>query len=294
MQRSALISVYGNTFQNVRLAEIQLFLRHLRSTGVRLEIWREFGEYLRAGGFDLDFTESCLVEHPSASSDMVLTLGGDGTLLHAVSWCRERRIPLLGVNTGHLGFLTAYSLNETHLLLSDLVQGRLVAENRTLLEVCGSSIFLQADVWPFALNEVALLKAESSSMINVHARVDGHFLADYKADGLIVSTPTGSTGYSLSSGGPILHPALGCLALTPIAPHTLSIRPIVIGAESNVELQTDSRDGSYRVSLDGRSFTMPSGSKIEVRSAATPVQIVRRVDVDFASTLRSKLHWGHN
>lgn len=287
------ITIYGNTSQQGRIADINLFLRHLRASGASIEIWREFDDYMTRLGSP---TGLAPVDYPSASSDMVLTLGGDGTLLHALSWCGDRRIPLLGVNTGHLGFLTAYTLSESHLLLADMRNERLVGEERILLQlVCPESegTGIPADIWPYALNEIALLKADTSSMINVCAYTDGHYLTDYRADGLIVSTPTGSTGYNLSAGGPIITPTLDCLLLTPIAAHTLSVRPMVVGADSHIRLLTDSRAGIYRVSLDGRSFTMPSGTTLEVQTAREPVIVVRRKDIDFATTLHTKLHWGH-
>lgn len=289
-----MITIYGNTAQSARLAEISLFLNQLRATGIPLEIWSEFSRYLAAHNVNVAGID--VVSYPSPQSDMVLTLGGDGTLLHAAAWCGSNRWPLLGVNTGHLGFLTAYTLSESHLLIPDLQQGRLVTEKRTLLQLCADAdtcARFPPGLWPFALNEVALLKAESSSMISVSATTDNHFLTDYRADGLIISTPTGSTGYNLSAGGPIVEPSLNCLVLTPIAPHTLSIRPLVIGADASVVLRTHARDGAYRVALDGRSFTMPADTVLTVRAAEHPLLLVRRQLIDFPSTLRTKLHWGH-
>ena len=293
MRYPRLITIYGNTRQHARLAEISLFLRHLAAQGANLEIWSDFELYLRSMG---NASGLPAAEHPSEQSELVLTLGGDGTLLHALSWCGDRRIPMLGINTGHLGFLTAYTIAETHLLLSDLMSGKLVGEYRTLLRLrCPdkSDERLPDGIWPCALNEVALLKADTSAMIDVRTATDGNYLTDYRADGLIIATPTGSTGYNLSSGGPIVEPTLGCLLLTPIAAHTLSVRPMVVGSGSRIRLRTESRAGSYRVSLDGRSFTMPSGSVLEIVADHRPVTLVRRQEVDFATTLRTKLHWGH-
>lgn len=289
-----LITIYGNTSQSARIAEIALFINQLRKAGIPLEIWSEFAGYLQERNVNVEGIRR--VEEPSENSGMVLTLGGDGTLLHAAAWCGIRRLPLLGINTGHLGFLTAYTLSETHMLIPDLRGGNLVTERRTLLQLSSpepEKATLPADLWPCALNEVAVLKADSSSMISVSVTAHGSFLTDYRADGLIISTPTGSTGYSLSAGGPVMEPQIDCLVLTPIAPHTLSIRPIVVGADTLIELRTTSRDGSYRVALDGRSFTMPADTVLRLRSAEKPLLLMRRRDVDFATTLRTKLHWGH-
>ena len=226
------ITVYGNTAQSARIAELAIFLRHLASSGHRVSIWRPFDEYLRR--LNGSVAELTPADAPPADADIVLTLGGDGTLLHAAAWCGDRRIPLLGVNTGHLGFLTSYSLSDTHLLLADLGTDRLLAERRTLLRVESPDAPPPEGLWPYALNEVAILKAESASMISVHATTDLAYVADYRADGLIIATPTGSTAYNLSAGGPIIEPTLDCLALTPIAPHTLSLRPLVISSDTRL------------------------------------------------------------
>ena len=286
------ITVYGHTSHTARLAEIALFVRQLGASQLHTEIWSGFYDYLRQ--YSALPANMVCVDAPSADSDMVLTLGGDGTLLHAAAWCGNRRIPLLGVNTGHLGFLTCYTISESHLLLDDLTAGTLVAEKRTLLhlESLDADAPLPADLWPYALNEVALLKAESASMISVRTDTDSGYVTDYSADGLIIATPTGSTGYNLSAGGPIIEPTLDCLALTPIAPHSLSIRPLVITSDSRITALTTSRQGSYRVALDGRSFTMRSGTRLTVKTAENPLMLMRRRNVSFAATLRSKLHWG--
>lgn len=344
------ITVYGNTAQSARIVEITHFLRRLAATGHRVEIWRPFDAYLRSLNGAVDALRP--VDEPSPEADTILTLGGDGTLLHAAAWCGDRRIPLLGVNTGHLGFLTSYTLSETHLLLRDLGTPRLVTERRTLLRLESPDAPLPADLWPYALNEIAILKAESASMISVHATTDLAYVADYRADGLIISTPTGSTAYNLSAGGPIIEPTLDCLALTPIAPHTLSLRPLVISSTTRLTTRATSRPtdptcptyptgpanpasqtgptnpalqtscpqspatpaiqntpvcpqivpacpppmpirGTYRVALDGRSFTLPSGTRLIIEAAPDPLLLLRRTDVPFPALLRTKLHWGH-
>lgn len=313
------ITVYGNTAQSARIAEITLFLRRLAATGHRVEIWRPFDAYLCSLNGDSGILLA--VDSPSSDADIILTLGGDGTLLHAAAWCGDRRIPLLGVNTGHLGFLTSYTIAETHILLRDLNTPRLITERRTLLRLQSPDAPLPDDLWPYALNEIAILKADSASMISVHATTDLTYVADYRADGLIISTPTGSTAYNLSAGGPIIEPTLDCLALTPIAPHTLSLRPLVISSSSRLRIRTTIRPadytasadstspsltdasydcsqpvsirGTYRIALDGRSFTLPSDTRLIIEAAPNPLLLLRRIDVPFPALLRTKLHWGH-
>lgn len=159
-----------------------------------------------------------------------------------------------------------------------------------LLEVSGEDI--PADFWPYALNEVALLKEDSSSMIRIRTEIDSHFLTEYQADGLLISTPTGSTGYNLSVGGPIMQPTLGCCVLSPVAPHSLTMRPLAVSSDSSIRTRTVSRAGHFRLSLDGRSFILKSGSEICVTKADFELPVLRRKGADFASTLRHKLHWG--
>lgn len=288
-----LATLFGNTSQSHRLAEIGSFIAMLRGAMPALEIAADFAAYLMGGGVDVSGMR--MVGEPSSRSELVVSLGGDGTLLQALPWCGNHHIPLLGVNTGHLGYLTAYTLAEGHMLVPDLRRGALVSEPRRLLRLDpAGGTPLPADLWPYALNEVAILKADTSSMINVRADIDGIYLTDYRGDGLIISTPTGSTGYSLSVGGPLVQPTLRCTLLSPIAPHTLTMRPVVVDADASIGLDVSSRADIYRVSLDGRSFTLPAGTRLAVTPAPFLLPLVRRRDRDFADTLRSKLLWGHD
>ncbi|MDE5869803.1 MAG: NAD(+)/NADH kinase, partial [Muribaculaceae bacterium] len=204
-------------------------------------------------------------------------------------WAGECEIPILGVNTGHLGFLASYSLEDTDELLSDVLEDRIRLERRAVIEVeCAA---MPERFWPYALNEVAVLKGETASMVTVHADIDGYFLADYMSDGLLISTPTGSTAYNLSVGGPILQPTLSCLILSPIAPHSLTMRPLVVSGDSCIALTPRSREGDCRVSLDGRSFLMHSGDSLILKEARFKVNVVRRADGNFSRLLRNKLGW---
>ena len=196
----------------------------------------------------------------------------------------------MGINTGHLGFLASCSLDEPDYIADGLIEGYFKPERRELLQISGNDI--PDGTWPYALNEVAILKDDTSSMINVSAELDGYHITDYLADGLLISTPTGSTGYNLSVGGAILQPTLDAWIVSPIAPHSLTMRPLVVAGDSEIRLTTNSRAEHYRVSLDGRSFTMKCGSGILVRRAGFHISLLRKPDEDFAKTLRNKLHWG--
>lgn len=286
------VTVGGNTDQTSRLAEIGSFLGMLASAPMPVEIIGDFAAYLCGHGVSVPPT-LVRVPSPSADSGLMITLGGDGTLLHAAPLCAPRGIPVVGLNTGHLGFLTTYTLSNSYRLLPDLLEGGLTAEPRLMIGLrCSDPGVIPADFWPYALNEAAVLKADTSSMINVDTEIDGHHLTRYSADGLIISTPTGSTGYNLSAGGPIVAPVMECLVLSPIAPHTLTMRPLVADAGSSVHLRVSSRAESFRVALDGRSFMVPCGVKLIVERAPFRLMLARRREQDYPSTLRSKLHWG--
>lgn len=226
-------------------------------------------------------------------TDLVISVGGDGTLLKAARWVGDLGIPILGVNSGRLGYLTDCSLQQaaTPDTVARILGGELEVESRTALMVTASSQ-LPPDFCPFALNEVALLRDDSASMILIHADIDGHPLASYPADGLIISTPTGSTGYNLSVGGPLVAPSARCLVVAPVAAHALTMRPLVVADTSLLDLSIEARSPRFRLSLDGRSVTLPLDTFLSVGRAPFTVNIARTSHVDFAETLRNKLLWG--
>lgn len=229
------------------------------------------------------------VAQPPADTDIIVSVGGDGTFLRAVEWEGGGHIPVAGLNGGHLGYLTGWTLGETDTFVSAIAAGDYHVEQRALIEVeCDA---LPAPV-PYALNEVAVLKEGSSNMISITANIDGKYLTDYNGDGLIVSTPTGSTGYNLSVGGPILEPQLPAWVLSPVAPHALTMRPLVVSAHSLLTLSLHARTPLLRVSIDGRSFSVPDGTTVTLRNAPLTMPVVRPADSTFASTLREKLLWG--
>lgn len=223
------------------------------------------------------------------AADVVVSIGGDGTFLRTVQWVGDRRIPILGINTGHLGYLADLTLDEA---LGDPQECNFKVENRALLQV--HSPALPADYWPFALNEVAILKQDTASMITVDTQISGAPLASYLADGLIISTPTGSTGYSLSVGGPIIEPSAPVNVISPVAPHSLTLRPLVVDAGSEISTITTSRADSFLLSLDGRSINLPNGTPVKITRAPFTVPVVQRACHHFAATLREKLLWGEH
>lgn len=281
------VAIYGNRRQEPYLKELAGLFAHLAGLGFNVAVHSKLAGYLGDNGVDIHGAE--VVEEVPENTSLVISIGGDGTFLRAARWVGKSEIPILGVNTGHLGFLASCSLGEVGDMLGAICTGDVIVERRMVLWVQSSAF--PDEKWHYALNEVALLKEESASMIAVKTEINGHFLANYRCDGLIVSTPTGSTGYNLSAGGPILEPTIDCMVLAPVAPHTLTVRPLVVGAGSELELTVDSRTGQFRLSLDDRSYLIAAGEKVWVKRAGFVTKLVRRKDSTFATILRDKLLW---
>lgn len=281
--------IFGHRHQGGYLGGIEGMLRLLSEAGFSLRIEETFLRYLRAEGVALP-AGSAEWRPVAERSDAAVSIGGDGTFLRAARRLGDSGVPLLGINTGHLGFLTQFTIDEASVMVSMLGAGGAGVEKRMVLRVeCGG---MPEDLWPFAINEVAIIKEETSSMISVSMEVDGLYLADYLADGVVVCTPTGSTAYNLSAGGPLLQPSLDCMAISPIAPHTLTLRPLVVSGDSRLHTVTSSRAARYRVSLDGNSFRLRCGESLDIARAPFGVPVVQRPDTDFADALRRKLLWG--
>lgn len=224
--------------------------------------------------------------------DMVITLGGDGTILKAATLVKDSGIPILGINLGRLGFLARVEKTKLREALRMLIRGRFETSTRGMLFL-ESNLPLFGDT-PFALNDCTLLKRDTSSMITIHAYINGGYLNSYWADGIIISTPTGSTGYSLSCGGPIVFPGSGNFVITPVAPHNLNVRPIVISDDSIVSFEVEGRAESFLVTLDSRFETITSEHSVAIRKNDFGLQLVKLPGIDFMDTLRSKLNWGED
>lgn len=222
-------------------------------------------------------------------AEIALSIGGDGTFLRTAQWVSPFGIPILGINAGHLGYLADFT--PASFLESDL--SALRVEERMMLRI-ESSAALPDDFVPFAVNEVALLRKDTASMISVKAWLDSHELTTYRGDGLIVSTPTGSTGYNMSVGGPIIEPTAPVIVISPVAPHALAMRPLVVNDSSAIYLTADSRADGCLLSLDSRIVRIPVRSRIAVSRADFPLRVVQRAGYDFVETLRTKLHWGQS
>ncbi len=222
--------------------------------------------------------------------DIIITAGGDGTMLKAAAFSGSTGIPLLGYNLGRMGFLAVVEKDSIPIMISSLTKGDYQLEKRITLEVTSDPVIFPEGA--FALNDFTILKRDNSSMIKIHATINGEFLNTYWADGIILATPTGSTGYSLSCGGPIIFPQSGNFVLTPIAPHNLNVRPIVISDDSVLEFRVEGRTDSFLCTLDSQYALINSEYKIRIKKNSFAIRLVRLSGHTFLKTLRDKLMWG--
>ena len=284
------IAIYGNMYQEDYLKQLSEFLEALSQSDIKVEMESRFYNYL-CRLLPQEPQVDGVILGSDFEADMAISIGGDGTFLRTARWVGDKEIPILGINTGHLGYLADITVDEMIGAVDDLKNGLYKIETRSLIEVTSTRKEAIID-WNYALNEVAILKQDTSSMISVATKVNDVDLATYLGDGLIISTPTGSTGYNLSVGGPIVEPTAPNWIISPIAAHSLTMRPLVVGDSHELTITTTSRATNYRVSLDGRSVTLPVGSTIKLRKAPCVTKVVQRTKHNFGETLRNKLLWG--
>jgi len=255
--------------------------------------------------FESDFikTQNSAIQNSSAirtfdkldhSFDLLISVGGDGTILRAITFVRDLGIPIVGINTGRLGFLATIQMDDIESAMASILKGDYKISERSLLSVSTEPTNNDIVETHFALNEIALSRKNTTSMITVETHLNDEYLTSYWADGLILSTPTGSTGYSLSCGGPVIAPDANNFALTPIAPHNLSARPLIIPDNTQVKLRVDGREDQFLMSLDSRIVTLPNTTTVTVRKAKFVIKMVELLDQTFLSTLRKKLLWGED
>lgn len=240
--------------------------------------------------FDALTAHDVVITDDVREADFAVSMGGDGTFLTTAMKVGERQIPILGINTGRLGFLADFSLDDITQTLDRYIAGELRTERCNVLQVESSEGKIEG--YPFALNEVAVLKRDNSSMISIRVSLDGEYLTTYQADGLIVNTPTGSTGYALSVGGPVILPGSQNIGLVPVAPHCLTVRPLMLPDNLEITLTVESRSHNFLVAIDGRSESLQDTTKLTIRKAPYQVLVLKRPETTFLNTLRDKLLWG--
>ena len=282
-------AIFGNEYQAKKSASIEIILNYLDKRGAEVYVESTYYDFLTRDQH-LKLNIAGVFEDYNFDVDYVISMGGDGTFLKAASRVGAKGTPIIGINMGRLGFLADVLPSEIESALDSLYAGECQIEEHAVIQVEPKGGVLAGN--PFALNDIAVLKRDDASMISIRTMVDGEFLVTYQADGLIVSTPTGSTAYNLSNGGPIIIPQSGSLCLTPVAPHSLNIRPIVINDTAEITLDIESRSHNYLVAIDGRSERMTEETRLVIRRAAHSIKIVKQRSQRYFSTLREKLMWG--
>ena len=282
-------AIFGNEYQAKKSTSIEMILDYLAQKGAEIYVENAYYEFLTRSQH-IDMKAAGVFEDYNFDVDYVISMGGDGTFLKAASRVGAKGTPIIGVNMGRLGFLADVLPGEVEAALDSLYAGECQIEEHAVIQVEAEGGVLAGN--PFALNDIAVLKRDDASMISIRTQVDGEFLVTYQADGLIVTTSTGSTAYNLSNGGPIIIPQSSSLCLTPVAPHSLNIRPVVINDTAEITLDVESRSHNYLVAIDGRSERMTEGTRLVIRKAAHTIKIVKQRNQRYFSTLREKLMWG--
>ncbi len=241
---------------------------------------------------DLELTPFNKSKDLDSSIDLLVSIGGDGTFLRTIEYVRDLNIPVMGINTGNLGFLATIKKENLDQAVEKIYNKKFKVENRSVIKVNSEEIGLPKNLFPYALNEISVVRKDTTSMINIKTSLDGNHLNSYWADGLIVSTPTGSTGYSLSCGGPVISPSSGSLVLTPISPHNLNARPLVISDETKIELSVSGREEKHLLSIDSNIFTVQNQTKITIEKPNFDFKIAHFSNNNFYKTLKEKLLWG--
>ena len=283
------IALIGNIYQTEKSKYLERIIRTLLSMGDTIIAEEEFLHFI-CQEFNFDISHIAPFSGSNFNADICLSIGGDGTFLRAAALVENKGIPILGINTGHLGFLTDVSPEHIQESLKAIHEGNFSVEERSVVTVSSEDNFVC--IHPHALNEVAVLKHDNSSLIHINAEIDGIQLNNFAADGLIVSTPTGSTGYALSVGGPILAPTSGTLCLSPVASHSLNTRPVVVTDNVEIRLTVESRTNSFLLSIDGRSQSLPCSTSITIKKASFKIGVIRIDKKNFYDTLKEKLAWG--
>ena len=282
-------AIFGNVYQAKKSSSAEDLFRLLKQHDAEICICREF-YYFLTDVLHVDIPDAELFDGSDFTADMVISMGGDGTFLKAASRVGHKNIPILGINTGRLGFLADISPEEMEETFNEIHENRYKVEERSVLQLKCDNEKLQRD--PYALNEIAVLKRDSSSMISIHTAINGAPLTTYQADGLVIATPTGSTAYSLSVGGPIIVPHSKTIAITPVAPHSLNVRPIVIRDDWEITLNVESRNHNFLVAIDGRSEPCQENTELTICRADYTIKVVKRFNHIFFDTLRNKMMWG--
>jgi len=284
--------IYSEKLKPENKAIVKSFLQSLHAAGINLFLFNKYVDELKGIASDLPLYHviSTHKQFKEAKINYTITLGGDGTILSAVRIIQDSLVPIIGVNMGRLGFLSSVEKHKMPDIIDAVLSNNVHLEKRSLLKLSSNRpIFNEAS---YALNDFTLHKRDTSSMITIHVSVNDKFLNSYWADGIIVSTPTGSTGYSLACGGPIVFPESGNFIITPIAPHNLNVRPLIISDNATIKLRVEGRSENFLCTLDSRYETITDEHEITIRKNDFEIVLATLEDINFMKTIRNKLMWG--
>ncbi len=285
------IAIYSRGIENNQLQDMELLLDEMDKHGVEPVFFQDFfNQFYSAVDIKGKYSTFNSSADMDLSIDCMISLGGDGTLLDTVTLVKDTGIPVLGINYGRLGFLANIGKEELHTAFEALVNRKYVLDKRALLHL-DADVPLFGDT-PYALNEFSIHKKDTSPMIRIHTYLNGEFLNTYWADGLIVATPTGSTGYSLSCNGPVVFPDSGSFVITPVSPHNLNIRPIIVPDNTIVSFELEGRTDGFLCTLDSRRELVPKEIQIAIKKENFGINLIRLNENNFLQTLRNKLSWG--
>ena len=283
------VGIFGSQYQQEKQSIIRRVFSKLTSLEAEIYVDTLFHDYL-LDAFGFEPPINGLLTGDIFDLDVAISLGGDGTFLRTAARVNRQNIPILGINTGRLGFLADVGSTDVEDTLEELFKHYYKVEERILLRLETESRAYKG--YNYALNEVAVLKRDTSSMITIHTSLNGEYLTSYQADGLVIATPTGSTAYSMSVNGPIILPQDNSIVWSPVAPHSLNVRPLVIPNDFEITLGVESRNRTFLISLDGRSEIFPAGIQLKVSKADYTTKVIKRYNHTFYETLREKLMWG--
>lgn len=287
------IAIYGQNFPNEKNEKaFKVLAQALKNHELEVFVEKQFLKLQDAVFFN-DWSLGIFTELDN-SYDLLISIGGDGTILRAITYVRDFDIKIVGINTGRLGFLATIQTDEISSALTEVLEGNYSISERSLLSVAIDSENKKLEQTNFALNEITISRKNTTSMITVETHLDDEYLTSYWADGLILATPTGSTGYSLSCGGPVISPEAGSFVLTPIAPHNLNARPLVIPDKTSVQLRVSGRENEFLLSLDSRIITLTNTATVKINKAPFNIKMVELSSESFLDTLRKKMLWGED
>ena len=289
------VAVFGRFYNETTTTSVERLFDYLLKKNADAYIETEFFNLIKkeAPNFD-DYKSFKTFDTLDKSFDFLVSVGGDGTILRAIIFVKDMGIPIVGINTGRLGFLATIQVNQIENAIQNIIDGKYKISERSLLSIETSPENEDIKSLNFALNEIAVSRKNTTSMITVETYLNGEYLTSYWSDGLIISTPTGSTGYSLSCGGPVITPDTKSFVLAPIAPHNLSARPLIIPDSTEIQLKVEGREESHLISLDSRIATLENGTIIKIKKANFTIKIIDLLNESFLDTLRKKLLWGED